>query len=74
MKSQAQPQQSSLNPTFIQRCQQELAYYIGPIASLVVEETLAQTPHVSPYQFVESLATEIPDAAAAFEFRKRLFS
>lgn len=74
IKSQLQPQQSSLNPTFIQRCQQELAYYIGPIASLVVEETLAQTPYVSPYQFVESLAAEIPDAAAAFEFRKRLFS
>jgi serine/threonine-protein kinase len=73
-QAQPQPQQSSLNPAFIQRCQQELAYYIGPIASLVVEETLAQTPHVSPYQFVEFLAAEIADAAAAFEFRKRLFS
>ncbi|MBW4634374.1 MAG: serine/threonine protein kinase [Iphinoe sp. HA4291-MV1] len=70
----AQPQQSSLNPAFIQRCQQELAYYIGPIASLVVEEILAQTPQVSPYQFVEFLAREIPDASAAFEFRKHLFS
>ncbi|ARV61529.1 serine/threonine protein kinase [Nostocales cyanobacterium HT-58-2] len=69
-----QPQQSSLNPVFIQRCQQELAYYIGPIASLIVEETLAETPHLSPYQFVEFLAREIPDASAAFEFRKRLFS
>lgn len=73
MKPQAE-QQSSLNPAFIQRCQEELAYHIGPIASLVLEETLAQTPHVSPYQFVEFLAMEIPDAAAAFEFRKRLFS
>ncbi|MGH8000162.1 MAG: protein kinase domain-containing protein [Brasilonema sp.] len=71
---QPQPQQSSLNPAFIQRCQQELAYYIGPIASLVVEEILAQTPHISHYQFVEFLAREIPDASAAFEFRKHLFS
>ncbi|QDL07587.1 serine/threonine protein kinase [Brasilonema octagenarum UFV-E1] len=71
---QPQPQQSSLNPAFIQRCQQELAYYIGPIASLVVEEILEQTPQISPYQFIEFLAREIPDASAGVEFRKHLFS
>jgi len=66
-------QQSSLNPAFVQHCQQELAYYIGPIASLIVEETLAQTPRITPYEFVELLAREIPEAQAAFEFRQRLF-
>ncbi|KAB8333379.1 serine/threonine protein kinase [Scytonema tolypothrichoides VB-61278] len=71
---QSQPEQSSLNPAFIQRCQQQLAYYIGPIASLVVEEILAETPQISPYQFIEFLAREIPDALAALEFRKHLFS
>ncbi|NMG19930.1 serine/threonine-protein kinase [Brasilonema bromeliae] len=74
IESQPQPQQSSLNPAFIQRCQQQLAYYIGPIASLVVEEILAETPQISPYQFIEFLAREIPDASAALEFRKHLFS
>jgi serine/threonine protein kinase len=71
---QPQPQPSSLNPAFIQRCQQELAFHIGPMASLIVEEILAETPHISPYQFVEFLAREIPETTAAFEFRKRLFS
>jgi len=67
-------QQSLLNPAFIKRCQQALAYYIGPMANLVVEEMLAQNPHTSPYQFVEIIAQEIPDFQAAFEFKKNLFS
>ncbi|MUG97059.1 protein kinase [Scytonema sp. UIC 10036] len=69
----SQPQ-SSLNPAFLERCQQELAYRIGPMASLIVEETLAEHPNASPYQFVELLAKEIPDAQEAFAFRQRLFS
>ena len=66
-------QQSSLTTAFIQRCQQELAYHIGPMASLIVEEILAENPHTSPYQFVELLAREIPEVQAAFEFRQRMF-
>ncbi len=65
---------SSLNPVFLQRCQQELANYIGPIASLIVEETLAENPQTTPYEFVELLAREIPEVQAAFEFRHHLFS
>ncbi len=78
--STSQPQapssqaQSSLNPAFIERCQQELAYHIGPMASLIVEETLAEHPNVAPYQFVELLAKEILDSQDAFAFRQRLFS
>ncbi len=67
-------QQSSLTTAFIQRCQQELAYHIGPMASLIVEEILAENPHTSPYEFVELLAREIPEVQAAFEFRQRMFS
>ncbi len=67
-------QQPLLNPAFIKRCQQALAYYIGPMANLVIEETLAQNPQISPYQFVEIIAKEIPDFQAVFEFKKTLFS
>jgi serine/threonine protein kinase len=67
-------QKPSLNAAFIQRCQQELAYYIGPIASLVVEEVLTENTNISPYQFVELLAQEIPEASAAFEFKRCLCS
>jgi serine/threonine-protein kinase len=65
---------TSLNAAFVQRCQDALAFYIGPIASLIVEDTLADNPQVTPYQFVELLAREIPESEAALEFTRRLFS
>ncbi len=65
---------TSLNPGFIKRCQQELAYHIGPMASVIVEETLAETPQTSPYEFVELLAREIADLQACLEFKRRIFS
>lgn len=66
------PQKSSLNPAFIERCQQELAYHVGPIASLIVEETLELAPNALPHEFVEILAAEIPEVKAASEFRRNL--
>ncbi|MEH1891767.1 MAG: serine/threonine-protein kinase [Nostoc sp.] len=67
-------QQSSLKPGFIKHCQQELAYHIGPMANLIIEEILAENPYISPDQFVELIIREIPDFQAAFEFKKSLFS
>ncbi len=72
--NQNQQQITSLNAAFVQRCQDALAFYIGPIASLVVEDTLADNPQTTPYQFVELLAREIPESEAALEFTRRLFS
>jgi len=71
--SQIQPVKS-LEPGFIMRCQQQLAYHIGPIASLIIEEILAETPETSPDEFIELLAREIPDLQAAFEFKQSFFS
>lgn len=67
-------QQPSLQPAFIKYCQQELAYHIGPIANLIIEEILAQNNYISPDQFIELIAREIPNFQSAFEFRKTLFS
>ncbi|WP_315785583.1 serine/threonine-protein kinase [Fischerella sp. JS2] len=72
--NQNQQQITSLNAAFVQRCQDTLAFYIGPMASLIVEDTLADNPQVTPYQFVELLAREIPESEAALEFTRRLFS
>lgn len=72
--NQNQQQITSLNAAFVQRCQDALAFYIGPMASLIVEDTLADNPQVTPYQFVELLAREIPESEAALEFTRRLFS
>ncbi|BDI17286.1 hypothetical protein ANSO36C_30880 [Nostoc cf. commune SO-36] len=67
-------QQPSLQPAFIKSCQQELAYHIGPMANLIIEEILSQNPYISPDQFIELIAREIPSFQAAFEFKKSLFS
>jgi serine/threonine protein kinase len=66
--------QSSVTPDFIQRCQKQLASYIGPMASLIIEETLADNPDISAYQLVEHLSREISEPQAALEFTRTLFS
>ena len=71
---QAHSRNSELDAAFIQRCQKSLAYHIGPMASLIVEDMLAENPHYSSQQFVELLANEIPDSQAAIEFVRSLFS
>ncbi len=65
-------QESFFNPKFIERCQQELTYCIGPIASLVVKETLIYSPPTLPCQLIEALAEKIADPQEACEFRRRL--
>jgi len=63
---------TSLDPFFIERCQEELAYYIGPMASMIVEDTLIDNPQASAYQVVEILAREIPESQSALEFTRKL--
>jgi serine/threonine-protein kinase len=65
---------SSVNPAFIDRCQKELAYSIGPMASLILEEILDKNPSISKHQLVDALEQEIPDPKGALEFRHRLLS
>ncbi|MDJ0674504.1 MAG: serine/threonine-protein kinase [Calothrix sp. MO_167.B42] len=63
---------TSVDPFFIKRCQEELAYYIGPMASMIVEDTLIDHPQASAYQLVEILAREIPESQSALEFTRKL--
>ncbi len=73
--SETQPKPAALpkpNPAFLKRCQQELARCIGPMASYILDETLAKHPEISLQQLVETLAAEIPNPQKAVEFRKHL--
>ncbi|MEH2193823.1 MAG: serine/threonine-protein kinase [Nostoc sp.] len=67
-------QQPSLQTGFIKHCQQQLAYHIGPMANLIIDEILSENPYIPPDQFVELIVREIPDSQAAFEFKKSLLS
>jgi serine/threonine-protein kinase len=64
----------SLNPTFIKHCQTELAYCIGPMAMLLVNEILDNHPCLSPQQLVEAIALAIPDQRQSLAFEQRLGS
>ena len=63
---------SSLNPQIIDRCQQELANYIGPFANFIVPEILTENPQISLQKLIEKLATLIPNPAQGEEFKKNL--
>ena len=67
-------QRQPLNPAFITRCRQALAQCIGPMASMIVEDTLADYPGLNARAFVEQLAKEIPDGQKSEEFRQQLRS
>ncbi len=57
-----------LNIEFVERCQQKLTEFIGPIAAIVCEQALQQKPS-SESDFIKSLAKQIPnkDDAGAFQ-------
>ena len=73
LNQEPQPVPNSLNSDFVNHCLQELAYFIGPMASLIVEETLAQQQPRSPEAFIEALAQQIPSVELQIKFKRRLF-
>jgi serine/threonine protein kinase len=61
-----------LDPVFIERCQRELTHYIGPMASFILQDTLAKNPRILPQQLVEILSQEIPNPQNVKQFKERL--
>ncbi|MEC4814356.1 MAG: serine/threonine-protein kinase [Scytonema sp. PMC 1069.18] len=62
----------SIDPEFLQRCRQELTSFVGPFASVILEDTLAEFPDLTPEELIEALVAEIPHQQRAEEFRKRM--
>lgn len=59
----------SQNPQFVDYCKQQLTNVIGPLASMVMEQTLEENPDIASKDFVEVLAQKIPDTKRAESFR-----
>ena len=59
-------------PEFVNKCRQELADFIGPMASIICDRTLANNPHISNSEFVLALAAKILNPEDSQEFKKRL--
>ena len=62
----------TVDEQFIQACEHELISLIGPIGQLIINNQRNASIPCSINDFVESVATEIPDAQKAQEFRRRL--
>ena len=66
------PSVNRIHPDFVKRCQQELAYCIGPMASLIIEEILEEQQPSSHHALMEAVAQQIPDVKKAMQFKQRI--
>ncbi len=62
----------TLSSQFIEQCQRELVRCVGPMASYILDDILAQQPQLTPLQFIELLTAEIPDSRQASQFREKI--
>jgi serine/threonine-protein kinase len=60
------------NTEIIQYYEKQLAYYIGPMASLIIEEILINNSIHSYQELIEALMVNIPDAKQQLEFKSNL--
>lgn len=75
VKSQQAPvnQPAISNPEFLKSCQQELISFVGPIASVVLNNALTKYPDLTPNQLIETLIAEIPNKKTAKQFKERIY-
>ena len=74
--SASQPQEAmtpraELNEQFVQQCQRELAEYVGPIAAILCQQTLAENPSFSERDFIEALSRHITNLQDADHFKRK---
>jgi uncharacterized caspase-like protein len=67
-----------LDANFLAKCKRELAYSVGPIAYLIIEEVLKEVlryhPQISLPDLIKKLAEKIPEPKLALEFQNRMLS
>lgn len=61
-----------VDAAFVERCRQELARCIGPMAAMVLADVMADYPQLSPQDLVARLAAEIPNDQRAASFLKAM--
>lgn len=57
---------------FIEDCRRELTIFVGPFASIIIDDTLNNNPELTPKELIESLIAQIPDSERAENFKKRI--
>ena len=70
--SQASAAPPEVSSEFVNRCRQALKRCVGPIADMLLEDTLTDYPNLGPQELVAQLAAEIPNPSKAEEFQQQL--
>ena len=65
---------TQITPEFIERCRQELAEFIGPMANIVCKRTVQQNPNMTQSELCITLAQIITNPQQAREFQQRLIN
>ncbi|MCC5667314.1 serine/threonine protein kinase [Nostoc sp. CHAB 5784] len=70
------PNQESqvISDNFVHQCERELADLIGPIARFLVQKAVRSSGQSSRAEFVNVLASQIPEPQKALQFQQRLLS
>jgi uncharacterized caspase-like protein len=61
-----------IDASFIMKCERELANFVGPIASFMINQVLQSQPQISLPEFVNKLSAKIRTPQQAKEFEQRL--
>ncbi len=61
---------ATVESSFVEFCQIELAKLIGPIANLIIQQTISSNPKLNQYELVDTLAAKIPNSKVSQEFRQ----
>ena len=70
--SQSSAAPLEVSSEFVSRCRQALKRCVGPIADMLLEDTLTDYPNLGPQELVAQLAAEIPNPSKAEEFQQQL--
>lgn len=65
---------TTIEPWFVERCQQALTYHVGAIASVYVQETLDKFPQITYHRLISELAAKISDPQQADEFWQQVLT
>lgn len=60
------------NNVFLNHCRHELTSFVGPIANILIQDTLINHPEFTPNQLVETLVSAIPSQQMAQEFQESI--
>lgn len=68
------PFDERITPEFVERCYQELAEYIGPMANYICKHAVKQNPNMTETELCLALAKNISNLQQAKDFRQRFIS